>query len=385
VRACRPKSSSPAEFRGYTGTVHFSSSDGQAGLPADYTFTAADAGVHAFSATLKTAGTQSLTVTDTTNGRFSGTETGITVNPAAADYLRVIGPAASTAGSAFGITVTARDGYNNTATGYTGAVHFTSSDGQAVLPANYAFTAADAGVHAFTGVILKTVGSQLIMATDTATAAITGNNVVTVNPAPASTFLVSGFPSPTTAGVTRTFTVTAKTASGATASNYTGTVHFSSSEGKASLPANYTFSAADAGVHTFIATLKTAGTQPLTATDTVTGTVMGSEAGIVVQPAAAAQFILSAPSSVTLRVAFSLTLTVKDAYGNVVTGYVGRVHFTTSDGTATLPANYTFTAADAGMHTFVKAAILRQKGKSTITVTDAQNSALTATDSISVV
>ncbi len=42
----------------------FSSSDAQAGLPSSYTFTAADAGVHTFSATLKTAGSQSITVKD---------------------------------------------------------------------------------------------------------------------------------------------------------------------------------------------------------------------------------------------------------------------------------------------------------------------------------
>src|SRR5262249_57880536 len=50
---------------GYTGTVHLSSSDAQAGLPADYTFTAADRGIHTFTVTLKTAGTQSVSVVDT--------------------------------------------------------------------------------------------------------------------------------------------------------------------------------------------------------------------------------------------------------------------------------------------------------------------------------
>jgi hypothetical protein len=76
---------------------------------------------------------------------------------------------------------------------------------------------------------------------------------------------------------------------------------------------------------------------------------------------------------------------VEDAYGNVVTGYVGTVHFTCSDGTATLPMDYTFTAADAGVHTFTTKAILRKRGTQTITVTDTLNSSLTATDSISVV
>jgi len=63
----------------------------------------------------------------------------------------------------------------------------------------------------------------------------------------------------------------------------------------------------------------------------------------------------------------------------------GTGHFSISDRTATLPTNYTFTAADAGVHTFTNAAILKKKGTQTLTVTDTKNSALTATDSIDVV
>ncbi len=149
------------------------------------------------------------------------------------------------------------------------------------------------------------------------------------------------------------------------------------------LPADYTFTAADQGVHTFSATFKTAGSQSITATDTATNTMIGGEAGIVVTAAAASQFLLSAPSSVNSGAKFSVTLTVEDAYGNVVTGYVGTVHFTSSDGTATVPVNYTFTASDAGVHTF-NGLILKKKGKQTITITDTLNSGLTATDSVSV-
>ena len=198
-------------------------------------------------------------------------------------------------------------------------------------------------------------------------------------------FTVTGFPSSITAGTAGTFTVTARNADGSINTSYTGTVHFTSSDPKAVLPADYTFTAADQGVHTFSATLKKAGSQSITATDTATNTTFGGEAGIVVQPAAASQFILSAPSSVSRGAKFSVTLTVEDAFGNVVTGYVGTVHFTSSDGTATLPANYTFTAGDAGVHTFTSAFILRTRGKQTLTVTDTQNSALNATDSINVV
>jgi adhesin/invasin len=75
-------------------------------------------------------------------------------------------------------------------------------------------------------------------------------------------------------------------------------------------------------------------------------------------------------------VAFSLTITVVDAYGNVVTGYTNTILFKSTDMTAMLPGDYTFTAADKGMHTFT-GLVLRKKGKQTITITDRLNSALT--------
>ena len=64
-------------------------------------------------------------------------------------------------GTAFTVTVTAVDSSGNTVTGYTGKVHFTSTDAAAVLPADYTFVAADNGVHTF-NVTLKTAGSQTI-------------------------------------------------------------------------------------------------------------------------------------------------------------------------------------------------------------------------------
>jgi hypothetical protein len=370
---------------GYTGTVHFSSSDPQAVLPANYTFTAADQGVYTFPVTLETAGTQSITVADTSSG-ILGSESGITVNPAAASTLRVAGyPSPANAGLAGNFTVTALDPYGNVATGYAGTVRFSSSDPSAALPANYTFTAADAGVHNFSAT-LNTTGTQSLTATDTATGSITGAQAnITVDPAglPAATLRVTGFPSSATAGTVETITVTARDSNGNIAPSYHGTVHFSSSDPEAVLPANYTFSNADQGVHTFTVTLKTAGSQSITATDTTTGSITGSESSITITPAAAAQFILSAPSSVSRGSKFSVTLTVEDAYGNVVTGYTGTVHFTSSDSTATLPANYTFTAANSGVHTFT-GLVLRKKGTQILTVTDTQNSALTGNDSINV-
>ena len=187
---------------------------------------------------------------------------------------------------------------------------------------------------------------------------------------------VAGFPSPVTAGVAGSFTVTLKDPYGNLASGYTGTVHFSSSDGKAALPANYTFTAADAGLHTFSATLKTAGTQSITVQDAVTAGLSGTAVGITVNPAAASKFLISAPASVQSGAAFSLTITVQDAYGNVVTGYTGTIRFSSTDSSATLPASYTFTAADKGVHTF-SGIVLRKRGTQKITLTDTLNSSLT--------
>src|SRR5205823_375522 len=170
-------------------------------------------------------------------------------------------------------TVTARDAFGNTATGYAGTVHFTSSDPQAVLPANYTFAAADAGVHTLSAT-LKTTGTQSLTATDTVTSSVTGTQSgITVRPAAAASLTLNGFPSPTTAGVAGTFTVTAFDAFGNTAAGYAGTVQFASTDLAAVLPANYTFAAADNGVHTFGATLKTAGVQTVTAADNAAGFV----------------------------------------------------------------------------------------------------------------
>ncbi len=130
-------------------------------------------------------------------------------------------------------------------------------------------------------------------------------------------------------------------------------------------------------MHTFSATLKAAGTQSITVKDTATVALSASEGGITVNPAAASKFLISAPASALSGVAFSLTITVQDAYGNVVTGYTGTIHFTSRDRKATLPANYTFTAADKGVHTF-SGLILVKRGNQTVTITDTLNSSLFA-------
>jgi hypothetical protein len=82
------------------------------------------------------------------------------------DHFTVTGPTSGVVGAPQSITVTAEDVTNHTDTGYTGTVHFTSTDPQAVLPADYAFMASDKGSHIFS-VTFGSVGSQTVTATDT--------------------------------------------------------------------------------------------------------------------------------------------------------------------------------------------------------------------------
>jgi hypothetical protein len=72
----------------------------------------------------------------------------------------------ATAGVGFTVTVRGIDPYGNNAFPYGGTVRLTSTDPHASLPGPYAYQPTDAAQHAFTGVILRTVGTQRITATD---------------------------------------------------------------------------------------------------------------------------------------------------------------------------------------------------------------------------
>jgi streptogramin lyase len=90
-------------------------------------------------------------------------------------------------GTAFDITITALGPWSNIDTGYQGTVTFSTSDADSgvVLPADYTFTTGvggDNGVHTFTGgVMLVTVGTQTLTATDTISG-ITSSVTITVEP-----------------------------------------------------------------------------------------------------------------------------------------------------------------------------------------------------------
>src|SRR5207248_1922010 len=71
-----------------------------------------------------------------------------------------------------------------------------------------------------------------------------------------------------------------------------------------------------------------------------------------------------------------------DASNHIVAGYTGTVRLTSTDGSATLPADYTFQASDNGSHLF--SVTFATAGKQSLTATDTASSALTGVANIRV-
>ncbi len=261
-------------------------------------------------------------------------------------------PTTATGCTPFSITVKVYDAEGNLATGYRGTVQFSSSDSLAMLPAPYTFTSTDAGQHTFS-VSLMTSGLQSITVTDESSQLVLGVfNFITVQSTGGDFLKVTGFPTPVTAGTPENFTVSMVNSSGSPVTSYTGTVHFTSTDPQAVLPANYTFTSTDAGSHTFTATLDTAGLRSIIATD-AGNCISGVDSGIQVNAAAATSLVVYGyPSPVPANTSERFLVTAYDPYGNVATGYRDTVHFTSSDPLASLPANYTYTSTDSGTHTF---------------------------------
>ena len=299
-----------------------------------------------------------------------GSSTGIHVGPAT--HFSVSARAAATAGTAFNFTVTALDASSNVVTNYSGTVHFTGTDAQAVLPANTTLTN---GTGTFSAT-LKTTGAQTITATDTVTASITGTSssiaVSSTNGAPTHFSVIA--PATATTGTPFNFSVTALDPSNNVVTVYSGTVHFTSTDGQAVLPANSTLTF---GVGNFSGTLKTLGSQTIKATDTVTASITGTSTTISVGKNAATHFSVSAPASAVKGTSFNLTVSALDAANNVATGYSGTAHFTSTDTLAVLPANSTLTN---GVGTF--SAMLNTLSGQKITATDTLTASITGTSNL---
>jgi hypothetical protein len=171
-------------------------------------------------------------------------------------------------------------------------------------------------------------------------------------------------------GAPFTLTVTALDPNGFTAVGYNGTVIFKSSDPKFVNPGTLKLAS---GVGQTTVTLKTMGTQTISATDTTTSTLT-STGSFSVGPGPAATLTISSPTSATSGATINFTVTAYDAYGVLATTYAGTIGFSSSDLYAVLPPTSTLTS---GTGTFSGAFVTL--GPQTITATDTSNSSLTVT------
>lgn len=115
-------------------------------------------------------------------------------------------------------------------------------------------------------------------------------------------------------------------------------------------------------------------------TNSILGTITNFTYSIEDDDAEATFFSLSnVPSEGEVSSAINnITLTVRDQLGVLKTDYRGTVNITSSDLTATLPASYTFTEADNGVHSF-SGFSFSSVGNKTVTFTDNGDVAVTVT------
>ena len=98
--------------------------------------------------------------------------------------FQIQAPAEVVAGEPFAVTVVPVDAFGFKVSTFTGTIHFSSSDGAAVLPADYTFAPEDAGVASFR-ITLQTEGSQQLVVNDADIPSIRASATVTVDPAAA--------------------------------------------------------------------------------------------------------------------------------------------------------------------------------------------------------
>jgi hypothetical protein len=151
----------------------------QAALPADYTFTAADGAIHTFTVTLKTAGTQSLSVVDTAHPSLASSLS-VSVAPGAVTHFVFSGPSTVTQGVGFKVTVSAVDDFGNVNAGYRGSVRLSGND-PSVGPQGFTFSSNDNGVHVFSYTFNR-LGLDTLTIVDLANSSIIGTDTINVVP-----------------------------------------------------------------------------------------------------------------------------------------------------------------------------------------------------------
>jgi hypothetical protein len=363
-----------------THTIAVSSTDPNDTQPAN---AAMVAGTRTFALTFKTAGAWTATASDVTDGtKNASTTPPITATTGAFAKLQLLlpgetaapgtatgktgTPSAQTAGTTFNVTANAVDANWNLISTATDTVGLASSDSNALLPANVALTSGTASL----AVTLKTAGSRTLTASDATDGTKTANTspALTVSAgaftklqllvpgetaAPGTGSGKSGTPSAQAAGTAFSVTINAVDAYWNLVSSI-HTVGLTASDTNATLPSN---GALASGSRTVSVTLRTPGSQVLTATDITDGTKTSNvSSALLVNAGPASRLVVKVQPSATaiagVPFAQQPAVRVEDASGNLLTTDNGRVITAAiNTGTGTLQGTLTATTLN-GVATF---------------------------------
>ena len=271
---------------------------------------------------LDTAGTYTLKATDGTLSSAASSK--FTVSPAVANQLvfNPQQPANGTAGAVLSsVKVDVEDQYGNVVTGNSSSVTVAVSPGS-FASVSTTKVAASKGVATFGHLIIYTVGTYTLTATDgTLASAFSGS--FTVSPASANKLVFSPqAPGNGTAGTAiATMTVNVEDQFGNIVTGNGSTVTMSLSR-KSFAAGSTTSLAATQGVASFSnLTINSAGTYTLTAKDGTLGSATSGK--FTISPTTASMLVFNPQGPANIKAGKTLatvTVDVEDQYGNVVTG-----------------------------------------------------------------
>jgi RHS repeat-associated protein len=267
----------------YTGIAHFSSTDSAAILPPDFAFTGTENGeaVLDHALTLRTQGSQTLQVADGSGAGATASQA-FSVAPAPAGCAGLSG--SNWTGSAVML------GWCDFAAG--SDLYSVFENGSVLANLVPGFTYPVTGLvpgngYSFAVEAEKQQGARGGCGTFQSCLVWTYVPLATTNwsisgPPPAVALSLNGLPSTMQTGTPAKVTVRAMDAGGNVVPTYAGTVHFTSSDSHAVLPADATFAPQDQGVKTLPVSFATPGSSSVTVTDVSTPSITGNQSGIAV-------------------------------------------------------------------------------------------------------
>jgi uncharacterized repeat protein (TIGR01451 family) len=320
----------------------------------------AGVGVATFSGLTLDKVTTGATLQVSSSGLASATTSSLTVSfgPPARLVITTQPPASATAGTGFGLTVSAEDSFGNVDTSYQGSIALALDQNPAgdTLAGNAPVTAS-AGVATFSGLMLtKTATGDTLKATSSGLAGTT-SSPFNVAAAPATQLVVTTEPAAhATAGIGFGLAVSAEDSFGNVDTSYQGSVALALDQNPAGDTLGGTTSVAvSSGVATFSGLMltKTATGDTLKATSGTLAGTSTSSVNVVAAPASQLAVTSPPPGSVTAGAPFGLTVSAEDSFGNIDKTFAGSIALALANNPAgaTLHGQATLTAS-SGVATF---------------------------------